>query len=67
MFSRCFIFRMIIPFDLVEPSSLVVRDLVLLVENLDGMCLIRQIRFQWDGAFDNNISGCFRHLLSWET
>jgi hypothetical protein len=56
MFPRGFIFRVIIPLDLVEPSSLVVRDSVLLVENFDGMCLVRQIRFQWDGVFDNNIS-----------
>jgi hypothetical protein len=46
----------IIPLDLIEPSSLVARELVLLIENLDEMCLVRQIRFQWDGVFDNNIS-----------
>jgi hypothetical protein len=56
MFTRGFIFRVIIPLDLVEPSSLVVRDLVLLVENLGGICLVCQIRFQWAGVFDNNIS-----------
>jgi hypothetical protein len=55
MFPRGFVFGVVIPLDLVEPSSLVVCDSVLLVKNLDGMCLVRQIRFQWDGVFDNNI------------
>jgi hypothetical protein len=55
MFPRGFVFGVVIPLDLVEPSSLVVCDSVLLVENLDGMCLVCQIRFQWDGVFDNNI------------
>jgi hypothetical protein len=35
MFLRGFIFRMIIPLNLVKLSSLVVGDSVLLVENLD--------------------------------
>jgi hypothetical protein len=56
MFPHCFIFGVIIPLDLVEPSSLVARDSVLLVKNIDGMCLVRQIIFQWDGVFDNNIN-----------
>jgi hypothetical protein len=56
MFPHDFIFGVVIPLDLVEPSSLIVCDSVLLVENLDGMCLIHQIRFQWDGVFDNNIN-----------
>jgi hypothetical protein len=59
-----FIFRVIIPSDLVEPSSLVTCDSVLLVENLDGICLVRQIRFQWDGVFDNHI--CSRLQTSFE-
>jgi hypothetical protein len=58
-FPRGFIFRVIIPLDLVEPGSLVACDSVLLVENLNEICLVRQIRFQWDGVF--------RHLLNWET
>jgi hypothetical protein len=56
MFPRGFIFRVIIPLDLVKPSSLVMRDSILLVENFGVMCHVRQIRFQWDGVFDNNIS-----------
>jgi hypothetical protein len=32
--------------DLVEPNSIVAGDSVLLVENLDGIGLVRQIRFQ---------------------
>jgi hypothetical protein len=55
MFPRGFIFRVVIPLDPIEPSSLVVRDSVLLVENLDGICLLCQIWFQQDGVFDNNI------------
>jgi hypothetical protein len=46
MLPHGFIFRVLIPLDLVELSSLVVGDSVLLVENLDGIGLVRQIRFQ---------------------
>jgi hypothetical protein len=55
MFPRGFFFGVIIPLDLVEPSSLVARDLILLVKNLDMICLVCQIKFQWDGVFDNNL------------
>jgi hypothetical protein len=55
MFPHDFILGVIIPFDLVELSSLVTRDSVLLVENIGGICLVCQIRFQWDGISDNNI------------
>jgi hypothetical protein len=55
MFPRGFIFGVFVPLDLVEPSSLVAGDSVLLVENLDGIGLVRQIRLQWDGVFDNHI------------
>jgi hypothetical protein len=50
-----FIFGVIISLDLIEPSSLVACDSVLLVENLDEICLVRQTRFQWNGVFDNHI------------
>jgi hypothetical protein len=56
MFPRGSIFGVVIPLDLVEPSCLFACDSVLLVENLDGICLVCQIRVQWDGVFDNNIS-----------
>jgi hypothetical protein len=46
MFPCGFIFGVIIPLNLVEPSCLVARDSVMLVENLDGMCLVCQIGFQ---------------------
>jgi hypothetical protein len=55
MLPRVFVFGVIILLDLVEPSSFVACDSVLLIENLDGICLACQIRFQWDGVFDNNI------------
>jgi hypothetical protein len=55
MFPRGLVFGVVIPLDLVEPSSPIAGDSVLLVENLDGVCLICQIRFQWDGVFDNDI------------
>jgi hypothetical protein len=61
---RGFIFRVLIPLDLVELSGLVACDSVLLVENLDGICLVRQIRFQWDGVFNNHI--CWRLQTSLE-
>jgi hypothetical protein len=60
VFPRVFIFGVIIPLNLVEPSSLVARDSVHLNENLDGMGLVCQIRFQWDDIFDNNISQRFQ-------
>jgi hypothetical protein len=63
-FPRGFVFGEIIPLDLVELSSLVACDSVLLVENLNGICLVRQIRFQWDGIFDNHI--CWRLQTSLE-
>jgi hypothetical protein len=43
MFPHSFILRMIILLNLVEPSSLVGRDSVLLVKNLGGVCLVCQI------------------------
>jgi hypothetical protein len=45
----------LISLDLVELSSLIACDSVLLVEDLDGICLVRQIRFQWDGVFNNHV------------
>jgi hypothetical protein len=56
MFPCGFIFRVIIPLELLELSSLVVSDSVLLVKHLDGIYLVCQIRFQWDGIFNNNIN-----------
>jgi hypothetical protein len=56
MFPRCLIFRVIIPLDPVEPSSLVAYDSVLLIENLGGICHVCQIWFQWDIVFDTNLS-----------
>jgi hypothetical protein len=55
MLLHGFIFAVIIPLDLIEPSSLITHDSVLLVENLDGICLVCQIWFQWNGVFDNHI------------
>jgi hypothetical protein len=40
MFPHGFVFGVIIPLDLVELSSLVVCDSILLVEHLDGICLV---------------------------
>jgi hypothetical protein len=55
MFSRGLLFGVVIPLDLVEPSSPVAGDSVLLIENIDVVCLVYQIMFQWDGVFDNHI------------
>jgi hypothetical protein len=60
MFPRGFIFGVIIPLYLVDLSSLVMCDSVLLVENLDGMGLVGQVRFQWDGVLNNHISQRFQ-------
>jgi hypothetical protein len=59
-----FIFGVVIPLDIVELSRLVECDLVLLVENLDGICPVRQIRLHWDGVFNNHI--CWRLQTSLE-
>jgi hypothetical protein len=55
MFPCGFIFGVIIPLYLVEPSSLIAFYSILLVENLDGMGLVGQVGFQWNGIFDNHI------------
>jgi hypothetical protein len=60
MFPRGFIIEVIIPFYLVEPSSLVACDSVLLVKNLDGMGLVGQVGFQRNGVFNNHISQRFQ-------
>jgi hypothetical protein len=46
MFPRGFVFGVIIALNHIELSSLVVRDSVLLVEKLGGICLVCQIWFQ---------------------
>jgi hypothetical protein len=46
---------MTILLNLVEPSSLVTGNSVWLVENLGGICIVCQIRFQWNGIFNDNI------------
>jgi hypothetical protein len=55
MLSCGFIFRVVIQLNLVESSSLVSGDSVLLVEKLGGICLLRQVWLQWDGIFNHNI------------
>jgi hypothetical protein len=59
VFPRGFVFRVILPLFLVEPSSLVACDSVLLVENLVGMGLVGQVRFQRNGVLNNHISWRF--------
>jgi hypothetical protein len=56
MFPCGFVFRVIIPLYLVESSSFIACDSVLLVKNLDGMGLLGQVGFQWNGVSDNHIS-----------
>jgi hypothetical protein len=60
MFPRGFVFEVIIPLYLIEPSSLVTCDSVLLVEILNVMGLVGQVGFQWNGVFDNHISRRFQ-------
>jgi hypothetical protein len=55
MFPCGFIFRVVIPLNLVKLSSLISSDSVLMVENLGGICLVRQVWLQWDGIFNHNI------------
>jgi hypothetical protein len=72
MFPHGFVFSVIIPLDLVEPSSLVASDSVLFVEHLDGICLVCHIRLKSDGVFDSHIGrrlqtsfklGDMKHIL----
>jgi hypothetical protein len=56
MFPRGFVFRVIIPLYLVEPSSLVTCDSVLLVKNLDGTGLVGQVGFQRISVLHNHIT-----------
>jgi hypothetical protein len=60
MFPHGFVFGVIIPLYLVELSSLVACDSVLLVENLDGTGLVGQVGFQWNGVLHNHISRRFQ-------
>jgi hypothetical protein len=60
MFPRGFIFGVIISLYIVEASSLVPCDSVLLVENLDGTSLVGQVGFQRNGALHNHISQRFQ-------
>jgi hypothetical protein len=56
MTPRGFIFAVVIPLNIVEPSSLISGDSVLLVENPNGICLVRQVWLQWERIFNHNIS-----------
>jgi hypothetical protein len=56
MFPCGFILGVIIPLNLVKSGSLILSDSVLLVQNLDRMCLVRQVWLQWDDIFNHNIS-----------
>jgi hypothetical protein len=60
LFPHGLVFGVIILLNLVELSSLVACDSILLVKNLGGICLVCQIQFQWDGIFDNNIGQRFQ-------
>jgi hypothetical protein len=60
MFPHGLVFGVIIPLYLVDPSSVVACDSVLLVENLDGIGLIGQVGFQWNGVLDNHITQRFQ-------
>jgi hypothetical protein len=59
MFLCGYVCGVIIPLYLLKSSSLVARDSVLLVENLDGMGLVGQVGFQWNGVSNNHISWRF--------
>jgi hypothetical protein len=60
MLAHGSIFGVIIPLYLIKLSSIVARDSILLVENLDGMGLVGQVGFQWNGVFDVHISRRFQ-------
>jgi hypothetical protein len=55
MFPCDFIFGVIILLNLVKSGSLVLSDSVLLVRNLDGICLVCQIWLEWNGVFNYHI------------
>jgi hypothetical protein len=60
MFPHGFVFVVMISSYLVELSSHVACDSVLLVKNLDGMGLVGQVGFQWNGLLHNHISRRFQ-------
>jgi hypothetical protein len=67
MFPRDFVFGVIIPLYLVEPSSLVARDSVLLVDNLDGMGLCDRTTSKMRGLSPKIISGDSRRSKNAQT
>jgi hypothetical protein len=42
---------MIIPLNLIESNGFLFSDSILLFKNLDGICFVGQVWFQWDGIF----------------
>jgi hypothetical protein len=54
---------MIIPLNLIKPGGLVASDSVLLIQDLDGIGLVRQVRLQWDGIFHYHIGWRFQTSL----
>jgi hypothetical protein len=56
MLSLGLIFRVVIPLNLVKLDSLISSDSILLIQNVNGMCLVGQVWLQWDGVFNYNIS-----------
>jgi hypothetical protein len=67
MFPHGFVFGVIIPLDLVEPSSLIARDSIMLVENLGGVCLYVNSGSNGMVSLIATSAGGFKHLLSLET
>jgi hypothetical protein len=59
----CFFFRMVAPLDLVELDRLASYDMTLLVQDLDRMFRICQIRVERCHFWQYNIHGCLQTLL----
>jgi hypothetical protein len=56
MFPRGFVLGVVIPLNSIELSGLLASDSVLLIQNLDGIGLVRHVWLQWHGIFNYYIS-----------
>jgi hypothetical protein len=62
-FPCCFFYRVVAPLDLVELDRLASCDTTLLVQDLNRMFGICQVRLEWRHFRQYNIHECFQTLL----
>jgi hypothetical protein len=59
----CFLYGVVAPLDLVELDRLAPCDMTLLVQDLNRMFRICQVRLEWCHFRQYNIHGCLQTLL----